>query len=566
MGSPLPINVWSLVQHLLLDNSRQMGLIISAALALSGAVALMMWLYGSAYRAVLPGLSDRDAGEVVAALEQSGVDFKIDSITGDIKVPEGRVHEIRLLLAGQGLPRGASDNMLGRETSMELGRSKSEETAWLQRVRESEMARTISSLSSVQSARVHLAIPRQSVFIRERTQTSASVVLQVYPGRVLSMGEVEAIAHLVASSVPGLNPEKISIINQRGRLLNSTGGEGSMSNIIARLDYARRVEERYAHHIEELLTPIVGVNRVRAKVTANIDFTQTEETKERYIPGEQVVRSEKLHEERILNEVEGGVPGAVSNQPPAAQAADGSAIALAGDGAFPDARKKLLKRTRNFEVGKVVSRTQKVPGRLERLSVAVVIDNGLRPVEQQPTDAGQSDTQADAAKDPANAGRGEIDAARLAELTELVKEAIGFDEARGDRVKIMTSQFPGELAEVVPSWWENSQLQSMAKLGIAVIAGLLILLVVVRPLVKSAVRVPDVPRLGGPANQVQAIQNSNGQVEDERIHEGEVMHVNYQPDATSDTSFEGLLLAAQKVTDNDPQRVARAIQLWLDKA
>ena len=182
MGSPLPINVWSLVQHLLLDNSRQMGLIISAALALSGAVALMMWLYGSAYRAVLPGLSDRDAGEVVAALEQSGVDFKIDSITGDIKVPEGRVHEIRLLLAGQGLPRGASDNMLGRETSMELGRSKSEETAWLQRVRESEMARTISSLSSVQSARVHLAIPRQSVFIRERTQTSASVVLQVYPG------------------------------------------------------------------------------------------------------------------------------------------------------------------------------------------------------------------------------------------------------------------------------------------------------------------------------------------------------------------------------------------------
>ena len=327
-----------------------------------------------------------------------------------------------------------------------------------------------------------------------------------------------------------------------------------MSNIIARLDYARRVEERYAHHIEELLTPIVGVNRVRAKVTANIDFTQTEETKERYIPGEQVVRSEKLHEERILNEVEGGVPGAVSNQPPAAQAADGSAIALAGDGAFPDARKKLLKRTRNFEVGKVVSRTQKVPGRLERLSVAVVIDNGLRPVEQQPTDAGQSDTQADAAKDPANAGRGEIDAARLAELTELVKEAIGFDEARGDRVKIMTSQFPGELAEVVPSWWENSQLQSMAKLGIAVIAGLLILLVVVRPLVKSAVRVPDVPRLGGPANQVQAIQNSNGQVEDERIHEGEVMHVNYQPDATSDTSFEGLLLAAQKVTDNDPQR------------
>src|SRR5271170_4701028 len=295
---------------------KQVGLLAGVAAAVAAAIWLVLWSQGQNYTVLYGQLSERESGQVMDALTAAGIEFKLNP-SGAVSVPESKVQEARIRLASQGLPQSDSMGIEMIQKESALGTSSMMETARYQSVLETELARTIIKVQGVQSARVHLALPKPSVFLRDARKATASVMLQLYPGRRLEPGQVAAVVHLVASSVPELSASDVTLVDQAGSLLNSPDENAEAAASTRQFAYTRRLEQSFQRRIIDLLEPMLGAGRVRATVTADLDFTVTEETRENYDPQKTAVRSEQTSKEtRKGGDGAEGIPGALSNQPP----------------------------------------------------------------------------------------------------------------------------------------------------------------------------------------------------------------------------------------------------------
>jgi flagellar M-ring protein FliF len=390
------------------------------ALAIGIMAAVFMWSMKTAdYRVLLSNYSDRDGGAIVAALSQMAVPYKFSEDGGTILVPSGQVYDARLKLAAQGLPRGGNIGFELME-NQKMGTSQFIEQVNYQRAQEGELARTINSIGSVASSRVHLAIPKPSVFVREKQFPTASVMVNLQPGRALDMGQVNAIVHLVSSSIPELPAKNVTVVDQNGSLLSAKTSDSNDPNKLdpSQLKYVRDIQDNLNRRIEAILTPLLGEGNVKAQVAAEVNFATVEKATETYSPNsnpeKNTIRSQKSNESTSSDPVKGGIPGAASNQAGAAPAAGATA------GAATNAKRENIV---NYEVDKVVSYTKEPVGGIKRLAVAVVVN--LKPS----VDAEGKTTQKPLTDE------------EKAQVTALIKEAVGFSQDRGDTINLTNSEF-----------------------------------------------------------------------------------------------------------------------------
>jgi flagellar M-ring protein FliF len=481
-------------------------LLVGVAAAVAAGVGVMLWSVGPTYSLLFSNLAAEDAAQVTQALDSARIPYKLEDGAGSISVPAEQLGAARMKLAAQGLPEGGGGvNAITKDPG--FGVSAFMENARYQHALETELARTIASLQNVQGARVHLAMSRQSAFISDHKPGSASVFLQLRAGRRLDDEQVQAIANLVASSIPDMLASQVTVVDQAGRLLSAPNTDGDLAMRDKMFEFAHRLEESYAQRIQEMLTPLVGPGRVRAQVVAQVDMATTEQTREQYNPQGQVVRSESTSEEAAKNggSAAGGVPGALTNQPPqpgvalppgsspsvaqsganppGAAGAKGAAAANNSDSTLvtgPDSTSR--QTTKNYEIDRTMAYTRSPAGTVKRLSVAVLIDN-LRV-----TDKDGKVTETPMPKD------------QLDRLTALVRDAVGFDAARGDSVNVVNSSFLGETPavagelETVP-FWERAWAQTLGK----VLAGLIVLLIIIfsvlKPLTRGLLNAAKMPAL-----------------------------------------------------------------------
>lgn len=439
-----------------LRSSPKIILLISASAAISIIIALIFWAKSPDYRVLYSNISDQDGGAIVAQLTQMNVPYRFQERGGAIMVPEDKVHEARLTLAQLGLPKGGAVGfeLLDQE---KFGISQFSEQVNYQRALEGELARTIETLGTVQNARVHLAMPKPSMFVREQKPPSAAVTVTLKNGRTLDSGQVNAITYLISSAVPGLNADNVTIVDQSGRLLTQSGGQAMQTT---QLKYTSEVEADYQQRIQTILATIVGRNNVKAQVTAQIDFTQHEQTAEQYQPNsspdKMAIRSRQTSdaEQGSKNGV-GGVPGALSNQPsvpatapitqpPVANqpaqgnnAANNNATQAAGTAettvATPMPFNNRKDNTTNYELDRTLTHIKRSTGSIERLSVAVVV-NYLPGKDGTPV---------------------ALTPEQLEQVNALVKETMGYSAARGDTINIVNSPFTPVEEEPAPPFWKQ---------------------------------------------------------------------------------------------------------------
>ena len=534
---------------------KPLAMLIGIAAAVAAGVGVVLWSKEPNYSLLYGNLGQQDAAQIAQSLESNGIPYKLDGATGAITVPSDRVHDARLKLAGQGLPEGDGGfAVMAKDPG--FGVSQFMEGARYQHALETELARTISNLQAIEGARVHLALPRQSAFVRDRRPASASVFLQMKPGRRLETEQVTAIVNLVASSIPELEAEQVTVVDQQGRLLSAPQGDDELAAREKQLEIARGMEERYTQRVEELLAPLVGPGRVRAQVVADVELSTTEEAREQYRPESQIVRSEQMAEESSRNGAgPAGVPGALTNQPPTpgvalppgvpnngqpATTTAQAAAATAPPGATPaptppDNTSK--QSTRNYEIDRTVAYTKMPAGRLKRLTVAVLVDN-LRTTDEE----GKVTETA-------------LTPEQVENMTRLVKDAVGFDAARGDSVNVVNASFRGELKpEDVPvdeiPLWERPLVRDIAKLLCGLIVLLVLVLTVLRPLVRGLLAAPRVyvpPALPGSPEAQAALPSGAAQM----------------PGMAVPLDYEGQIAQARTLVSQDPARVAQVVKTWV---
>jgi flagellar M-ring protein FliF len=461
--------------------ARQMGLMLGLALSVAIGVAVVLWSQEPSYGRLYSEIGESDVSEILDVLNKENIKYKVETGSGAIMVPMDQVSAVKLKLAAQGLPKS---NSLGYELldkDQGFGASKSVETVRFQRALEGEIARTIMAIQNVKSARVLLAMPVQSVFVRERKKPSASVIVNLYQGRSLDKGQVESIIHLVASSVPQLDAEQVTVVDQKGQLLNSNDSSVAGNLTSKQFEYKKNIEEHLMGRIQNILSPLVGGDGMRVQISADVDFTETDRTQEMFNPDLPALRSEQTSEEQNSLSATQGVPGALSNQPtpagaapeatpaPATTAANAPATA-ANSAATPGSLAK--NATRNYELDKTITHTRLATGALRRLSVAVVVDD--RHVSQgDGTVKAQPYSQED-----------------IHRFSDLVKQAVGFDSSRGDQVTVTNVAFKiNELVEELPAIpvWEQGWFLDLMKQAAAVLAVLFLLFGVLRPTMRSLV-------------------------------------------------------------------------------
>lgn len=457
---------------------------IAALAVLAAAIGLItgawLWARSPSYAVLFSNLSDRDGGAIVAALQQQNVPYRYSEGGGAILVPAEQVHDARLRLASQGLPKGGAVGFELMDTQ-KLGISQFQEQLNYQRGLEGELARSIQSLSAVQGARVHLAIPKSTGFLRDEQQPSASVLVNLRAGRTLEAQQVAGIVHLVAASVPHLAPGAVSVIDQNGNLVSSAADPLRGAGLDpAQLKYVQEIERSYVKRIEDILTPITGAANLRARVSADVDFALNEQTAESYRPNQDsaqsAVRSQQTSETNSRDAAPAGVPGALTNQPPVPATAPITTPAAATGAAAASVASTLAGRrdaTINYEVDKTVRHTRQAGGTVKRLSVAVVVNH------RKITGAdGKTVTRP-------------FSDAELKQTQDLVKEAMGYNKERGDTLSVANSPFNVADKEMVPETplWENPRVIELAKdAGRLLLFGAVALwlaLAFVRPMLRS---------------------------------------------------------------------------------
>ena len=482
----------------------------SQLMALAGVAALiavLVVLAGNArnadYRVLFPNLSEKDGGQVIERLTQLNVPYRFSEGGGLLLVPASRVHELRMKLSAAGLPTGglsAGQGGPGYELldKTPFGQTQGQERMNMQRAIEGELTRTIQSLASVQTARVHLAIPHQNGFFREQQKPSASVVLNLHPGRTLERSQIAGIVHLVSASVPELSAKAVSVLDGTGALLSGTSESDSAEGLdSSQLQYRREVEAGHLRRVLALLEPVVGRDNVRASVTAEIDFSQVMQTAEAWRPNQGADARIAIREQRTQESTQpgsatpGGVPGATSNQPPVNATAPltGAAAALQGAGGGGAGASSSREGATRYELDKTTTVTRGAVGQVKRLAAAVVVNHRAN------TDAkGKTTSVALTEKE-------------IEQLTALVQQGIGFNSERGDQVKVINAPFraePAPAADSTPLWqqpWLADLLKSAAAPAALALVGLAIVFALIKPALK-AMLTPPPPAPGAQVNEV----------------------------------------------------------------
>ncbi|WP_261640362.1 flagellar basal-body MS-ring/collar protein FliF [Erwinia mallotivora] len=545
-------------------------MIIAAAAAIAIVIAMVLWARQPDYRVLYNNLSDEDGGAIITQLTQMNIPYQFDDKSGAITVPAEKVYELRLPLAQQGLPKGGAVGfeLLDQE---KFGISQFSEQVNYQRALEGELSRTIETLGPVKNVRVHLAMPKPTLFVREQKSPTASVTLNLQPGRALDPGQVSAIVHMVSSSVAGLPPGNVTVVDQAGHLLTQSDNAGRDLND-AQLKYATDVENRYQQRIEAILNPIVGNGNVHAQVTAQIDFNSREQTDEKYQPNSdpanQAIRSRQTNSsEQIGGQYPGGVPGALSNQPAPANSApvttpnnnnnqangnNANGNNANGNTANNNANQNNSSKstvpsntsnanTTNYEVDRTILHTKMNVGEVQRLSVAVVVNY-----------------KADAAGKPIA-----LSDAQIKQIENLTREAMGYSDKRGDSLNVVNSQF-NETAETggdLPFWQQQSFIDQIMEAG-----RWLLVLIVAWILYRKLVR----PQLRRKAEQDRVAAEAVAIAQQNRSQDEDAVSVKLSKDELDQErksqhrmSAEVMSQRIREMSENDPRVVALVIRQWM---
>ncbi|MDC7704562.1 flagellar basal-body MS-ring/collar protein FliF [Vogesella indigofera] len=543
-----------------LPNNKKILFFTAIAAVLSIALALLVFNREPPYKVLFTGLADSDGGQVTAALQQMNVPYQIGD-GGVISVPSERVYDTRLKLATQGLPKagGVGFELMDKQ---KFGISQFAEQVNYQRSIEGELARTIEAVAVVDSARVHLAMPKQTVFVRDQQQPTASVMLTLRPGRILDGGQIAGIMHLVSSSVPNLPLRNVSIVDQDGNLLSTVPDQNNGSLDRRQLDYVRQIEADYTKRVETILEPIFGKGNARAQVTANVDFSESEQTSESFrpnsTPNPSATRSQQISETLGRDAaLPSGVPGALTNQPPSPASAPltlppGAAPGTATLSGLPmgTASGSLSREiTTNYEVDKTIQHTKSQKGVIKRLTAAVVVNYKMVPDNQ-----------------------GVLKATPLTEkefgqINNLVKEAVGFNAERGDSVNVVNASF----ADAVPVLtvqdkvldFASNNASDLLKYGLLLLAILYLLFGVVRPIMRDVVNPPPPPPVddletaasGGRLLAVAGEEREEGESEEDSD--------NPSPKELQRRVFEANMQNVRELVKSDPRMAAQIIKEWI---
>jgi flagellar M-ring protein FliF len=527
-------------------SSPQLGALLALSTALTLGVGLILWALRPGYVPVFDHIGQQDATQIVEQLRADNIPFEIQAATGQVLVPQDQLQSIRMKLAATGIPNSTSVGLELLQQEQSLGTSQFMETTRYQHALETELSRTVSSMRNIDTARVHLAIPKQSVFVRNRARASASVMVKLFPGRMLESGQVDAIVNLVASSIPYLEASQVTVVDQWGKLFSSREDGSGAGETRKQFEYSRQLENVYAKRIETLLTPLVGDGNVRATVTANVDFTVNEQTQELFDADPTQIRSEQTQDQSTQEGAAVGIPGALTNQPPAAGQVEAEAAQEADGG---EALNSSRSATRNYELDKTITHMRKAPGTIQQVSAAVIID-----------DRKSTNEEGEVVRTP-------LTAEEIERFTALVKEAVGFNEGRGDSVIVLNQSFqpPQEIEPVAPlPIWEQPWVWNAGRQVIAGLAVLLLILMVVRPAMRNLKRT-DV-------QQIAHTTNAEGKAVEVQV-DGETGTVNASatPGLTHENAtleppqqvYGDILNLARAMADEDPKRVAKVVKDWV---
>ncbi|MCB1940550.1 MAG: flagellar M-ring protein FliF [Candidatus Accumulibacter sp.] len=546
-----------------LSDRQKVVLMVSIAAVFALLVTAAMMLRQGEFRILFSNVGERDGGAIIAALEQMNVPYQFSDSGSAILVPGSRVHDVRLRLASQGLPRGGAVGFELME-SQKFGISQFAEQVNYQRGLEGELSRTIQSIAAVQSARVHLAIPKPSVFLREELKPSASVLLRLYPGRSLDPAQIAGIQNLVAASVPQLAPTSVTLLDQSGALLSQAKSKLLEAGLDpTQVNYVQEVEASIIKRVEDILAPIVGADNARVQIAADIDFSQSEQTAETHRPNttppDIAIRSQQSSETASTNASAQGVPGALSNQPPVPASAPLTqpAVAGAGPGSTPvqpplpgqinaagvqapiasvgQPLSTSKNSTVNYEVDKTIRHVKQAVGTIKRLSGAVVINQ-----------------RKEIGKDGKALSKPLPDA-ELKQISDLVKEAMGFNKDRGDTVSVANAPFTAiDKTDELPLW-RDPEMVGLAKdlIKFGAIAGIIayLLLGVVRPLLKTVLP-PKPVAAATPGGTIDLMAGDEGGDGEERA-------------PTAGQQLEKKLADARALAQQDPKAVANIIREWM---
>ncbi|MCO7516163.1 flagellar M-ring protein FliF [Pseudomonas guariconensis] len=552
---------------------RQVGLLVGLAASVAIGFAVVLWSQQPDYRPLYGSLAGMDTKQVMETLSAADIGYRVEPNSGALLVKADDLSRARLKLAAAGV--APSDGNVGFEIldkEQGLGTSQFMEATRYRRGLEGELARTVASLNNVKAARVHLAIPKSSVFVRDERKPSASVLVELYPGRALEAGQVMAIVNLVATSVPELDKSQVTVVDQKGNLLSDQLQDTALTMAGKQFDYSRRMEGMLTQRVHNILEPVLGNDRYKAEVSADIDFSAVESTSEQFNPDQPALRSEQsVNEQRASSQPPQGVPGALSNQPPAGAAAPENATAAApAAGAVqpgqplvdangqqimdpatgqpmlaPYPADKRLQTTRNFELDRSISHTRQQQGRLTRLSVAVVVDDQVK------LDAATGE-----------AVRAPWGAEDLARFTRLVQDAVGFDASRGDSVTVINVPFAADRGEVLADipFYSQPWFWDIVKQVLGVLFILVLVFGVLRPVLnnitgggKQAAADSDM-ELGG-------MIGLDGELANDRVTLGGPTSI-LLPSPSE--GYEAQLNAIKGLVAEDPGRVAQVVKEWIN--
>jgi flagellar M-ring protein FliF len=532
---------------------RQAGLMIGLAASVAIGFWVVLWTQGEDYRPLYGSLEHLDAAEIGKILDTNEIQYKVDVTTGALLVPTEDIQKARIKLAEVGI---SGDKSVGYELldkEQPLGTSQFMEATRYRRGLEGELARTISSIHAVKGARVHLAIPKASVFVRDGREPSASVFLELQPGRSLDPQQIKGITNLVAGSIPEMKPEHVTIVDQKGALI-SLGAEDAKLVVAAQhLDYTRKIENDLILRIRRLLGPVVGEEKFKSEISADVDFTEIEEAGETFNPDLPALRSEAVvKEEQVGSAVPGGIPGALTNQPPVSGSAP--EVAKQGEansaGTAPPSNNR-SQSTRNYELDRTVSYTKHEKGRLKRLTVAVVVD-----------DKASVNPEGAVVRTPWTDEE-------LERLTILVRDAVGFSAARGDSVNVLNEKFAPVEQPIIEAdkWWENDAYKFWLKQGVGLLIIVLLLVGLLRPVLKSLASAGVQVKSEDEARELAALQAAGVDSFDSLSNEtvtltgGDALAL-----PSPEESYEQQLNAVKALVAEDPGRVTQVIKRWVNDA
>ena len=555
---------------------RQIGLLVGLAASVAIGFAVVLWSQQPDYQPLYGSLDGMDASQVMETLSASDIKYTVEPNSGTLLVKSGDLARARMRLAAAGV--APKDNSVGFEIldqEQGLGTSQFMEATRYRRGLEGELARTISSLNNVKAARVHLAIPKSSVFVRDERKPSASVLVELYSGRGLEPSQVMAIVNLVASSVPEMDKAQVTVVDQKGNLLSDIQEMSELTMAGKQFDYSRRMESLFTQRVHNILQPVLGSGRYKAEVSADVDFSAVESTSEMFNPDQPALRSEQsVNEQRTSSLPPQGVPGALSNQPPAAGAAPQQAGAAApavpgpiaagqplldANGAqiidpatglamlAPYPEDKREQSTRNFELDRSISYTKQQQGRLRRLSVAVVVDDQVK------VDAATGETT-----------RVPWSSDDLARFTRLVQDSVGFDASRGDSVSVINTPFSAELGEEMidipfytqPWFWD------VVKQVLGVLFILILVFGVLRPVLNNITNGGKGQSDGRDGDvELGEMGALGGDLAEDRVSLGGPQSI-LLPSPSE--GYDAQLNAIKSLVAEDPGRVAQVVKEWIN--